>query len=115
MNSGESNMEGFKYQDNLLHSQDDKLKLIADRYGLFHQLGKLSEECSELSIECIKSINIGKVTREIVQEIADVEIMIAQIKYLAGLDEALIEGAKTYKINRQLMRIQKEDNYVQMS
>ena len=108
-------MEGFEYQDNLLHSQADKVKFIADRYGLFHQLGKLNEECSELSIECIKSINAGNVTREIVQEIADVEVMIAQIKYLAGLDEALIEGAKTYKINRQLMRIQKEDNYVQMS
>lgn len=108
-------MEGFEYQDNLLHSQADKVKFIADRYGLFHQLGKLNEECSELSIECIKSINAGNVTREIVQEIADVEVMIAQIKYLAGLDDALIEGAKTYKINRQLMRIQKEDNYVQMS
>lgn len=105
-------MEGFSYQDNLLQTREDKLKFIADRYGLYHQLGKLNEECNELSIEAIKSINDGKVTKDIVQEIADVEIMIAQIKYLANLDEALIEGAKTYKINRQLMRIQKEENNV---
>ena len=108
-------MEGFKYQDNILQTQEDKLKFIADRYGLFHQLGKLNEECSELSIECIKSINSGEVTKNLVQEIADVEVMLAQIKYLTNLDEALIEGAKTYKINRQLMRIQKEDTNVQMS
>ena len=105
-------MEGFKYQDIILQTQEDKIKFIADRYGLFHQLGKLNEECSELSIEAIKSINSGEVTRNLVQEIADVEVMLAQIKYLAGLDEALIEGAKTYKINRQLMRIQKEDDHV---
>lgn len=105
-------MEGFKYQDNILQTQEDKIKFIADRYGLFHQLGKLNEECSELSIECIKSINAGEVTKNLVQEIADVEVMLAQIKYLAKLDEALIEGAKTFKINRQLMRINKEDNHV---
>lgn len=105
-------MEGFTHQDNLLQTKEDKLRFIADHYGLFHQLGKLSEECNELSIEAIKSINNGKITRDIVQEIADVEIMIAQIKYLAGLDEALIEGAKTYKINRQLMRIRQEENHV---
>lgn len=108
-------MEGFKYQDNILQTQEDKIKFIADRYGLFHQLGKLNEECSELSIECIKSINAGEVTKNLVQEIADVEVMLAQIKYLTNLDEALIEGAKTYKINRQLMRIQKEESNVQMS
>ena len=105
-------MEGFKYQTSLLSTQEDKIKFIADRYGLFHQLGKLNEECSELSIECIKSINSGEVTRNLAQEIADVEVVLTQIKYLANLDDALIEGAKTYKINRQLMRIQKEDNHV---
>lgn len=103
-------MEGFTYQDNLLQTREEKIKFIANRYGLYPQLGKLNEECNELAIECIKSINKGEVTRDIVQEIADVEIMIAQIKYLANLDEALIEGAKTYKINRQLMRIQKEES-----
>lgn len=108
-------MEGFSYQDNLLSTREDKLRFIAEHYGLFNQLGKLSEECNELSIEAIKSINAGEVTKNIIQEIADVEIMIAQIKYLARLDEALIEGAKTYKINRQIMRIQKEDSNVQMS
>lgn len=108
-------MEGFTYQEGLLQTRDDKLRFIADRYGLWHQMGKLNEECSELSIEAIKSINQGEITRNIIQEIADVEIMIAQIKYLANIDNALIEGAKTYKINRQLMRIRREFKDVQMS
>ena len=91
---------------------EDKIKFIADHYGLFHQLGKLSEECNELSIECVKSVNEGMVRRDIIQEIADVEILISQIKYQANLDEALIDGYKTYKINRQIFRIQKEENNV---
>lgn len=115
MTSWEGNgMEGFTYQEGLLQTRDDKLRFIADRYGLWHQMGKLNEECSELSIEAIKSINQGEITRDIIQEIADVEIMIAQIKYLANIDNALIEGAKTFKINRQLMRIRRECKDVQM-
>lgn len=105
-------MQGFSYQENLLNSREDKLKFIGERYGLWHQLGKLSEECNELSIECIKSINDGKVRREIIQEIADVEILIEQIIHLAGIDKGLIDGYKTYKINRQLWRINKEENNV---
>lgn len=105
-------MEGFKFEDNLLSTREDKLKFIADKYGLWHQLGKLSEECNELSIECIKSINDGNVRREIIQEIADVEILIEQVIHLAGIDKSLIDGYKTYKINRQLWRINKEENNV---
>lgn len=105
-------MEGFSFQENLLNSREDKLKFIANKYGLWHQLGKLSEECNELSIECVKSINRGDVVREIVSEIADVEILIEQIIYLSGIDKALIDGYKTYKINRQLWRINKEENNV---
>lgn len=105
-------MEGFTFEENLLNSREDKIKFIAEKYGLWHQLGKLSEECSELSIECVKSVNEGMVRREIIQEIADVEILIEEIIHLANIDKALIDGYKTYKINRQLMRIQKEENNV---
>mgnify|MGYP003289474686 CR=1 FL=1 len=108
-------MEGFTYQDQIFASQKDKIRFIADKYGLWHQLGKLSEECNELSIECVKSVNEGMVRRDIIQEIADVEILIEEIIHLTKLDRALIDGYKTYKINRQLMRIQKEENNVQMS
>ena len=108
-------MEGFTFENDVLQTREDKIKFIAEKYGLWHQLGKLSEECSELSIECVKSVNEGMVRREIIQEIADVEILIEQIIHLANIDKALVDGYKTYKINRQLMRIQKEENDVQMS
>ena len=102
-------MDEFVFCEHVIQSENDKIKFIANHYGLWHQLGKLSEECSELSIEAIKSINEGRLTVNIVQEIADVEIMLEQIKHLAGIDEALVKGAKTYKINRQIMRMRQEE------
>lgn len=102
-------MDSFVFHESLLQRERDKIRQIAEHYGLWHQLGKLSEECSELSIEAIKSINGGKMTINLIQEIADVEIMLEQIRHLAGIDEALIRGAKTYKINRQIMRMRQEE------
>jgi hypothetical protein len=74
-------------------------------YEEYPQLRKLSEECNELSIQCIKSIGHGRDTKNLIQKIANVEILIEQIKYLSKLDEALIEEAKTQEINRQLRKM----------
>lgn len=87
------------------YSQEYKIKFIADMYEEYPQLRKLSEECNELSIQCIKSIGHGRDTKNLIQKIANVEILIEQIKYLSKLDEALIEEAKTQEINRQLRKM----------
>ena len=42
------------------------------------------------------------------EEIADVEIMISQIKYLRNMPDECIDGIKRYKIQRQLRRIENE-------
>lgn len=78
---------------------NDELRTIADHYGKEHQLEKCKEELNEL-IEAIDSRDEESVK----EEIADVEIMINQVKYLMCA-ERLVELYKDYKIARQLRRI----------
>lgn len=80
------------------------LKHIADHYGLEHQLGKCKEELGEL-IEAIDSLD----ERAIIEEVADVEIMISQIKYLRNIPDEQVDVIKKYKIQRQLRRIKDGD------
>lgn len=78
---------------------------IADHYGLKHQLVKCKEELGEL-IEAIDSTN----GEAIIEEIADVEIMTAQLKHLMCADR-VVDLYKDYKIARQLRRIAKEQSH----
>ena len=65
---------------------DDRLKQIAEHYGLDEQLNMLQEECAEL----IQAVNKYKRTRTtaIVEEMADVYVMLAQITYLLNKEVA---------------------------
>lgn len=87
----------------------DKIKFIAEYYGLNHQLMKTVEELNELALECAKSWEKKGITINLISEIADVEIMLAQIKYLGKIEQSDIDEVKAYKLDRQLERIQKEE------
>ena len=87
---------------------EDKVKEIAEHYGLKNQLRQLAEECSELSVESSHSARKGT-TVKIIEEMADVMIMIEQVVYLAKIDKCDIEDCINYKINRQLKRIEEEE------
>lgn len=78
----------------------DKIRYIADHYGKENQMKKCVEECAELIQGLCK-----KDYENVVEEMADVEIMIEQIKYLflCGEDVAKI---KEQKIDRQIKRIE---------
>lgn len=78
---------------------------IANHYGLEHQLGKCKEELGEL-IKAIDSMS----DEAIIEEIADVEIMTAQLKQLICADR-VVELYKDYKIARQLRRIAEEQSH----
>lgn len=84
---------------------NEDLKYIADHYGLEHQQGKCEEELNEL-IEALGSSS----NTHLVEEIADVEIMISQIKYLRNIPTEQLDVVKKYKIQRQLRRIAKENS-----
>lgn len=81
---------------------NDELKTIAMFYGNETQYDKLQEELGEL-IEAIDEDNL----EHIAEEIADVEIMLEQVKYLSNLYET-VKLQKDYKIMRQLQRVHKE-------
>lgn len=83
---------------------NEDLKYIADHYGLENQLGKCKEELNELIEALGGSSNI-----HVVEEIADVEIMISQIKYLRDIPDEQVDVIKEYKIQRQLQRIENGD------
>lgn len=87
-------------------------KTIADYYEYNTQSNQLIEECAEL----IQAINkyrraIGNEDTEqialfnLVEEIADVEIMLEQIKHLLHIPEEDILSVKLYKVNRTKERI----------
>ena len=87
--------------------EKDKLRMIADHYGIKKQLRQLAEECSELAVEASHSARKGT-TVKIIEEMADVEIMIEQIIYLAKIDKCDIEDCINYKLDRQMNRIENE-------
>ena len=87
--------------------EDTRIKTIADHYGIKKQLRQLAEECSELAVEASHSARKGT-TVKIIEEIADVQIMIEQIIYLAKIDKCDIEDCINYKLDRQMKRIKEE-------
>lgn len=90
---------------------------LADKQGYERQSNMLMEECAEL----IQAINkhkrlcnhdrsIDKTWTELVddvmEEIADVEIMIEQVKYLLNINPRYIDMIKEAKIDRQIKRME---------
>lgn len=98
----------------------EKIKKIATFYKFENQSRQLSEECAEL----IQAINKyqryasnynaepkeydWKYYQNVVEEIADVEVMLEQIKILLNISDEAVHGIKEKKVNRQIERIKKE-------
>ena len=94
---------------------DLQLYVIANAYGLEPQLNFLQDECSELIQEISKyrrdGITLDSVPSGLIEEIADVEIMLGQMRILLGEHvDREIDNRKDEKIRRQIHRIQSEDN-----
>lgn len=101
----------------------EAIKKIADTYGFSEQSRQLSEECAELIVAVNKYHREIKkpshtpsdctdkqyLSLQIMEEIADVTIMIEQIKYLLQISETDIEQIIEQKLNRQLERIEKNE------
>lgn len=99
---------------------NEAIKKIADTYGFSEQSRQLIEEKAELT-QAInkfwrKQLECGKRTpfatkpdneewKNIVEEIADVQICIKQVKYLLDIRDTDIIPVLEQKLNRQLERI----------
>lgn len=82
----------------------DDIKSIADHYGNENQIDKTIEEMAELTQALVKYKHCGGdiFKEKVIEEIADVEIMLEQLKYLLKItDEAMI-SARMYKLARTL-------------
>lgn len=92
----------------------EKIKYIADHYGLNNQTMIAVEEMAELT-KCISKCKrypaidkrIEPYIESIREEVADVWIMMEQLKYLLGQNE--VDRIVHEKLERQMKRIEVED------
>ena len=71
-------------------AQVHAMQAALDKWGLAAQAGQTIEECAELIVALQKHINrepsLGTI-EDIVDEIADVEMMLAQMRLVFGVDD----------------------------
>ena len=90
---------------------DKKMKII-EHYGENHQRFKAAEELSELQTLILQDANKnGKVPKSrIIEEIADVYVMLSQLKTIYCIDSRDIEPVISWKVERTLRQIEGEQN-----
>ena len=90
---------------------EDKVAVMQtalNSWGLNAQLAVTVEECAELIVALQKYINRSsnaEATANVLDEIADVEIMLAQMRLALGIDDAMLHkriDEKFVKIKRYL-------------
>lgn len=88
-----------------------KIHTIADHYGLEHQIGKAAEELGELLSELLKyrERKDDESMQRVIGEIADVEVMLTQIKYLLGISQERIDAVMLEKVDRQIGKIKAKE------
>lgn len=94
--------------ENMVDERQQKIERIADFYG-DKQLWKLAEECGEL-IQALSKYQESGDKKQVIEEIADVRIMLAQIEYILNIKDD-VEPMIDYKIDRTLKIIDKRTDY----
>lgn len=81
---------------------------IAGHYGKVHQALKLFEEFGECEEALRGYINSTDTKEHVIEEMADVEVMIDQFKYYFLNCEKQVDDVKRMKVDRQLERMKAE-------
>ena len=93
----------------------EKIEFIATHYGIENQFTIAIEEMAELTKEICKSnrenSNPLELNLHLLGELADVEIMVKQLRFLLPNNDLLDEIIKR-KLDRQLERIASEEENV---
>lgn len=91
---------------------DERIKKIAKHYGLISQVDKLSEESAEMIAAALQmctkqnSVNNGELLKHYLSELADVDIVLEQVKFLLTPNMRIyFDGVREEKIIRTLERI----------
>ena len=109
---------------------DEKIKVIADHYGMDIQITKLAEECAEFAAAMLKWHSYDMLseirpeakdffhdklvlaTADSIKEMADVFVLVKQIEYLLETHPEELTNLKEImnaKCTRQLVRIEEEN------
>ena len=98
----------FVPSEKVLQSRHNVLKTAIDTFGTEKQIEKFQEECAELSLAIIRYKNNPsdpQVCEDLIDEIADVTIMLEQATIL--FPKNLIDKRINYKIQRLETRLEK--------
>ena len=82
-----------------MKSTESVYKRALEKFGVGAQIGMVFEEMSELQKELCKYMRGKKNIQEIAEEVADVEIMLGQMRELFDINQ-LVEEEKGRKIKR---------------
>ena len=100
--------EGFEPKE----ARKDIYNLVLDKLGMKNQIIKCIEELSELQKELCKYFsregNIGNV----IEEVADVEIMLEQIKLGLNITPEDLNEVKDAKLRRVIGQLREEENEI---
>lgn len=87
---------------------DNQIKQIAEYYGYESQIDQMCEECAEFIVARSKvRRNVPGSWDNLIEEVADISIMVDQMKLIIGEDT--INEIRAHKIRRQLDRIASEN------
>ena len=89
--------------------KEDLLKIV-NHYGLKHQLKYIHSEYFELDEAILNYITRDEDREHIAEELSDCFVMLKQFQYYYGIEDKDIERIMKYKIDRQLKRIDEENN-----
>lgn len=88
-------------------------KRAVEAYGKEHQLIICMEEMAELTKELTKNLRGRRNLQDISKEVADVEIMLEQVKVIFDLKEEVSEAkeAKLLRLQKRIVRDTGEQDY----
>lgn len=84
---------------------NQNIKCIAKHYGFQHQAIKTVEKCSKFITTLSKLANGEGSWAYVVEEMADVMVMLQQMQYFLNIDSALLHKTMETKVHRQLERM----------
>jgi len=79
------------------------MQTALDQWGINAQVGQTVEECAELIVALQKYINRTpqpEMIENILDEIADVEMMLAQMRLVLGIDDDALRKRIEYKFKK---------------
>lgn len=84
---------------------NQNIKHIEKHYGFQHQVKKTIEECGEFIVALSKLANDEGSRKDVLEEMADVMVMLQQMQYFLNIDLALLHTTMEAKVHRQLERM----------